>query len=223
VQKPQDRCGDIVTEGDEIKSPLTNDKLSAVDGQEANKNQEVETSDLQSSELLRTSDQLETIDSSRRRIAGSAFSWDHVPLYLRINSEFDRLPNGEAKQSFAKAIELSFKLDASGRSPPKPPHPSDIENEFGFSIPAQKKFGMAFGKGFAFKDLLIPINAPVNQGLYKKLNPDNYAKRFLREPFLLYVKKKHMILTVAEWLHFVPYEFQCPLPSAIDTYLTSLV
>ncbi len=76
---------------------------------------------------------------------------------------------------------------------------------------------MAFGKDVAFKELLEPINAPVNLGLYKKLTKETYPARFGREPFILY--QKQMVLTAAEWLHFVPYEFQCPIPVIVDQYL----
>lgn len=143
--------------------------------------------------------------------------WEVVPLFIHISVEFAKMPDGEAKLNFAKAIQKSFSIDVSGRPTPNPASPVDIENEYGFSIVAQKKYRMAFGKDIAFKELLEPINAPVNLGLYKKLTKETYRVRFGREPFILY--QKQMVLTAAEWLHFVPYEFQCPIPVIVEQYL----
>lgn len=144
-------------------------------------------------------------------------NWEHVPLYARLTSEFVRLPVGEAKDNFAKAVRASFALDTTGRAQPNPASASGIADEFGFNIGAQKRYGMSFGKDAAWELLLEPINAPVNTYVYKQLTRLNYVPRFGREPTLH--NGKQMILTVAEWLHFVPYEFSCPLPQVIDAHL----
>ena len=148
-----------------------------------------------------------------------SFYWEALPLYLRLTGEFEKLPVGESKDNFARAVVASFALDTTGRVPPQPKSVRDIEDEYGFTIAAQKKYGMALGKDFAWASLLVPINAPVNHYTYKQLTKETYPERFRRAPTLH--NAKQMVLTVAEWLHFVPHEFSCPIPKAIQDHLQS--
>jgi hypothetical protein len=146
-----------------------------------------------------------------------SIAWETLPVYVRITAEFNRLPDGESKDHFSRAVEASFALDTTGRDPPRPKSAMDIQNEWGFTVAAQKKYGMALGKDAAWIGLLEPVNAPVNTYVYKQLTKTSYPERFGREPVMH--NGKQMLLTVAEWLHFVRHEFSCPLPQAIQKHL----
>lgn len=143
--------------------------------------------------------------------------WEALPLYERLTEEFSGLPSGDSKVNFAKAVNASFALDTTGRTPPQPKSAKDIDDEYGFNVPAQKRYGLILGKDAAWSSLLKPINAPVNTYVYKHLTKETYPTRFGRQPVLH--NQKQMLLTVAEWLHFVPHEFSCPLPRAIQRFL----
>lgn len=143
--------------------------------------------------------------------------WDKLPLFQLVSQQFRRVPPGDAKDKFARAVAASWLLDTTGSQFPAPKNAQDIHDEFGFDLKAQKRYGISVGKEKAFESLLRPMNAPVTTYRYKQMDRKEYATRFNRDPCLLYTSQ--MVLTIAEWLHFAPHEYEIPLPRVIDQYL----
>jgi hypothetical protein len=139
-------------------------------------------------------------------------------LETRTLAKFQELATDELRRTFANALKLSMRLDMNGNNFPRPADVSDLQRKYGLTLDVQRSFLLVINKQLA-KKFLVDLNFPVRSNFDKIFDIPAYRARFDREPAM--VGKRQMVLTYAEWLHFVRYEFEPEFPEFLESYLAS--
>lgn len=122
----------------------------------------------------------------------------------------------ELKLQFAMAARASLRLDMQTK-PPRPATAKEIQRESQISLEDQRAWRISLTRPEAIKFLKERTN---NTGrLPKRCTADNYRKFFKRTPTTVPGHDDWLLLTYAEWLHFVNITLEPPLPKAIARYL----
>lgn len=129
---------------------------------------------------------------------------------------FNGLKTRKQKRTYALALRLSIRLDIDGTSRPNPATVLSISREYGFNPKYQKDSFIAINKQKA-KKFLTDFGYTINTSFDKTYNRPAYKEVFDREAFT--INRRQMLLTYAEWLHFVDYPFEPPLPDVFNEYL----
>lgn len=139
-------------------------------------------------------------------------------LYIddRAIEALTTLPTADQKLAFAKALKRSITLDIDGNIPLAPSSVEDIAKLHGFSPRIQREFGLALNKQEA-KKFLANFGYPVNKSFDKLYSKTEYHDMFGKEPTI--INKRQILLTYAEWLHLVNFEFQPEIPDSIASLL----
>jgi len=131
-------------------------------------------------------------------------------------STFDKLSTDKQKIAFANALKKSITLDISSTSYPNPKTVDYITDRYGFNIEAQLEYFLSVNKQTA-KVFLKDMNYPIKSSFDTVYNTKKYFADFNRLPFVR--GKRQMILTYAEWLHFVKFPFEPEYPEFLNGFL----
>lgn len=134
----------------------------------------------------------------------------------KARSAFSNLGTDDLRKSFASALKQSITIDISNSSNPNPASVNRIKDKYGFQPEIQKSYFLAVNKQSA-KLFLMELGYPVNTNFDRLYNRISYKEKFNREPYVFGVRQ--MVLTYAEWLHFVDYTFEPEFPDFLSPYL----
>lgn len=145
-----------------------------------------------------------------------SMAYDKEKTLANLVTHLERLPEGQRKM-YAQALEASFTIDISGRN--QPYDASYIEENFGFNYSAQNQLAISITRPKAEK-FLQSISCPtISKGFKNTFNRDKFKEVFNQREAICIYKNQQMLLTYAEWLHFVNNIVQLELPEKIKQYL----
>jgi hypothetical protein len=145
----------------------------------------------------------------------------HVPkldvLEQLATKNLEKLTTEDQKVAFAQALKESITLDMSGHNPPKLSSPYDIRQRYGFSFEDQRNYRISLGKREALEFLKEFGKTGLNTGFNKRYTESRYQLVFNRDRCAKVGRS--LLLTYAEWLHFVDFRFEPDFPSVLIVYL----
>lgn len=133
----------------------------------------------------------------------------------RAKEVLQRLGTNQLKQAYAQALKKSITLDIDNKRP-GPSTVVDLYDLYGFDPKLQRSYFVSLNKQGA-KLFLEDMGFDVKTNFDKIFNRPAYQELFGKDAFT--VGKRQMILSYAEWLHLVKYEFEPEYPKFLQQYL----
>ena len=124
------------------------------------------------------------------------------------------------REAFVQAFSASLLLDGSYISRnvtglPNVLRPYDIEREYGFSFNDQRAYGISLTRPAAYQ-FLRQYTAIRKFAFDKRYTRIYYEEQFGTQPCYMSESSKVMLLTYAEWLHFLKINIQPDLPKELE-------